>query len=915
MDGGAAVHAGNAAAAAGLRGRLGRRSSVRAHLVALVLAAVLPMVLFTAWLTLSLSGERRAAVERESQDTARAVANTIDRELSAIVATLHLLGMSRNLADGDLGRFREDAGRRVATQSQWRAVVLRDPEGRALIDTRRPAGARATADSLEDRESLTRAIASGLPVVSALHVGDTPEEAYFSVDVPIFQDVRLRYVLSALVSPANISDILVDQKLSQERFGVVVDLRGRVVARSLDHARFVGRSASYPVAGPVDAVPGPWVLGQDGRGPRVYYTRARSNVSGWTAVVAVPTAVVDRPFWRSVGAVATGGLGFLLLGLLTATLLGRRLVQPLSWLAASAYDLCSGRVRTHPPTRVAEVQSVAAALLDAGAQRAEAERVLRDREERLSAIVNQATAGIVQTDSEGRFTFVNDRFCEIVGRRREELFTLRLDAILTPDDAPSIRKGLAELAAGGGSRTVETRFRRPGGHIVWASLSIARLRDPGLPGSTLAVVIEITDRKAVEAERAALLARERLARAEAEKANQAKDEFLATLSHELRTPLNSLRLWAGVLRQQPLDADTLAKAVDTIDRNAALQAQLIDDLLDISRIASGKLRLELRPIDLRSVIESAVETVRGAAEDKGLILARALDPDVGRVLGDATRLQQVLWNLLTNSLKFTPPGGRIEIILRRRGAHAEMAVRDTGQGIAPTLLPRIFDRFRQGDSSTTRPQGGLGLGLAIARQLVELHGGTIRAESPGEGAGTTVTVTLPLARAGGEEPAGPDAQPELADLTMALAGLTVLFVDDDADAREASAMSLSRAGATVVTAGSVAEAMRELERHWPDILVSDIGMPGEDGVSLIGRIRRLEIAQGRARTPAIALTAYASEDDAARILAAGYQVHVAKPVEPLRLVEIVSRARQDRLSAARSTERTGGELTGGAPPR
>jgi PAS domain S-box-containing protein len=642
----------------------------------------------------------------------------------------------------------------------------------------------------------------------------------------------------------------------------------------------------------------------------VYYTRARSNVSGWTTVVAVPTAVVDRPFWRSVGAVATGGLGFLLLGFFLATLLGRRLTQPLSWLASSAYDLCSGRVRTHPFTRVAEVQSVAAALLDAGTQRAEAERVLRDREERLSAIVGQATAGIVQTDPRGRFTFVNDRFCEIVGRPRNDLFALRLDDILPPDEAPGVRKVLDDLAAGGGSRTLETRFLRPGGQVIWTSVSVSQLREPGLPGSTLAVVIEITDRKAVEAERAALLARERLARAEAEKANQAKDEFLATLSHELRTPLNSLRLWAGVLRQQPLDPHTLAKAVDTIDRNAALQAQLIDDLLDISRIASGKLRLELRPIDLGSVIESAVETVRGAAEDKGLILARALDPDVGRVLGDATRIQQVLWNLLTNSLKFTPTGGRIEIILRRRGGQAELKVRDSGQGIPPALLPRIFDRFRQGDSSSTRPQGGLGLGLAIARQLVELHGGTIQAESPGEGRGTTVTVSLPLARSTGEEPAGPDAPPEPAELAVALAGLHVLFVDDDPDAREALAMSLSRAGAKVVTAASVAEAMRELERQWPDLLVSDIGMPGEDGVSLIGRVRRLEAARGRARTPAIALTAYASEDDATRILAAGYQVHVAKPVEPLRLVEILNRARQAGRGAASRAE-----ITDGAPPR
>jgi CheY-like chemotaxis protein/anti-sigma regulatory factor (Ser/Thr protein kinase) len=306
----------------------------------------------------------------------------------------------------------------------------------------------------------------------------------------------------------------------------------------------------------------------------------------------------------------------------------------------------------------------------------------------------------------------------------------------------------------------------------------------------------------------------------------------------------------------------------------------------------------MRPLDLRSVIESSIETVRVAVEEKGLSLGRALDPDVGPVIGDATRLQQVLWNLLTNALKFTPTGGRIEILLRRRAGQAELRVRDTGQGIAPALLPRIFDRFRQGDSSTTRPQGGLGLGLAIARQLVELHGGTIKAESPGEGQGTSMTVTIPLDQSAEEKPSGPHVRREPADLAAALAGVRVLFVDDDADAREASAMSLGWAGAVVVTAASVAEAMRELERGWPDIIVSDIGMPGEDGISLIGRIRRLEAAQSRRHTPAVALTAYASEDDASKILAAGYQVHVPKPVEPFTLVDILTGVLDGRRASA-----------------
>ena len=863
----------------------------------LVLAAVLPMVVFTAWLAMSLSGERRSAVERETADSARAVANNIDRELSAVVDTLNILGMSRNLEAGGLGRFRDDAERRVATQSHWIAVVLSDPSGREIMNTRRAVAAGDEPVYEGDRESLTRAVATGLPAVGALQPGGSPADAYFTVRVPVFQDVRLRYVLSAMISAGNIRDILVEQKLTAERFGVVVDPHGRILAHSEAHAEFVGKPSPYSVSSPT-APFRVWTGGVDSRGRAVYFAQARSGVSGWTAVAVVPALIVDQPFWRSVRAVTTGGLGFLLLGILAAAFLGHRITGPLRELAGSAYDLCSGRLTRRPRSSVAEVDAMADALLHAGLQRADADRNLRDREERLSAIVNQATAGIVQSDLRGRVTFANDRFCELVQRPRDEVLLRRVEDIVHSDDLRTFRDILGDLSATGRSRTFDTRFVHPSGRVVWANVSISRIRELGQPTSALAVVTEITDRKAVEAERAALLARERVARAEAEKANQAKDQFLATLSHELRTPLNALRLWAGVLRQQPLDSATLAKAVDTIDRNAALQAQLIDDLLDISRIASGKLRLEMRPLDLRSAIESSVETVRAAAEDKGLTIDRTLDSDVGPIMGDATRLQQVLWNLLTNAVKFTPTGGRIEVLLRRRGGHAELRVRDTGQGIAPVLLPRIFDRFRQGDSSTTRVQGGLGLGLAIARQLVELHGGAIKAESPGEGQGTTMTVTLPLAHRADGEPPGPSVRPEPTELTSILAGVRVLFVDDDADAREAGAMSLSWAGAAVATAASVPEALRALEREWPDVLVSDIGMPGEDGLSLIGHIRRLELGRGNGvPLPAVALTAYASDEDAVRILAAGYHVHVKKPIEPFALVDVLADVLDRRASA------------------
>ena len=641
--------------------------------------------------------------------------------------------------------------------------------------------------------------------------------------------------------------------------------------------------------------------GPDAQGRAVYFANARTGSAGWTVLVAVPTAVVEYPFWRSLGAVVMGGAGFLLLSVLGATILGRRITRPLRALSVSAYDLCSGRMTTHPQSPVTEIHAMADALLTAGFQRAEAERTLRDREQRLSAIIDHTIAGIAQLDLECRFTLVNDRFCEMVGRPREKVLGTRLDQFFHPEDAADGRRLLMHLNENGRSQTREVRLLRSDGSTVWASMSVSSIQQPGQPAFAILVALDVTARKHAEAERSELLEREQRARADAERANRAKDEFLATLSHELRTPLNALRLWSGVLRQRPLDQDTLARGIDTIDRNAALQAQLIDDLLDISRIASGKLRLEMGPIDLQAVIESAVETVRATAEAKHLTLARALDPDVGPVLGDATRLQQVMWNLLSNALKFTPVGGRIEVRLRRRGDEAEVTVQDTGQGIAPELLPHIFDRFRQGDSSVTRPQGGLGLGLAIARQLVQLHRGTILAESPGEGRGTTFTVLFPLTADSRPWSRGTTALELAEPAGQVLRDLAVLVVDDDADAREALAVSLVRSGARVSSAASVAEAMVEAARRWPALLVSDIGMPGEDGISLIGRVRRLEATRG-GRIHAVALTAYAGEDDRRRIIDAGYDLHVPKPVNTTTLIHLLVRLVGGGATVARRPE-------------
>ena len=861
------------------------------------MAAVLPVVVFSGWLALSISDERRGAVRRELQDTARGLAAAVDRELSNNVSTLKILATSRNLERGDFALFYGDARRRLETQRSWMAVTLAEPDGRRILNTFVPFG--DPPEPVDERESFTRAVSSGLPAVSGLQAGPRTGDPGYLVRLPVFRDVSLLYVLSASVSPGSMRDILAEQKLPDQWSASVVDAHGRILAQYPGHAEALGRRSALAVTAGGITRSGDWHRGTDMQGQSVYFANGRTGTAGWTVVVAVPTAVVENPFWRSLGTVVMGGIGFLLLSVLAATILGRRITRPLRALSASAYDLCSGRMTTHPHSPVSEIDSMADALLTAGFQRAEGERILRDREERLRAIIDRTIAGIAQVDLEGRFALANDRLCEMVGRSREQVLVSRLEHFLHPADAAEGRGLLADIIETGQSQTRELRLLHLDGTAVWASVSVSSIREDGQPAFGILVALDVTDRKRAEAERAELLGREQRARADAERANRAKDEFLATLSHELRTPLNALRLWSGVLRQRPLDQATLARGIDTIDRNAALQAQLIDDLLDISRIASGKLRLEMGPIELQAVIESAVETVRATAEAKHLTLARSLDPEVEPVIGDATRLQQVMWNLLSNALKFTPVGGRIDIRLRRRGEDAEVTVQDSGQGIAPALLPHIFDRFRQGDSSSTRPQGGLGLGLAIARQLVELHRGTIAAESPGEGGGTTFTVTLPLTahtRPWYRRDAALEVAEPAGDL---LRNLTVLVVDDDADAREALSMSLAGSGAHVSTAASVAEAMAEAARHWPALLVSDIGMPGEDGISLIQRMRLLEAARGRIR--AVALTAYAGEEDRRRIIDAGYDLHVPKPVNAGTLIALLVRLLADRSPTDRQT--------------
>ena len=389
-----------------------------------------------------------------------------------------------------------------------------------------------------------------------------------------------------------------------------------------------------------------------------------------------------------------------------------------------------------------------------------------------------------------------------------------------------------------------------------------------------------------EEARGNLLLRAERARAEAEAANRIKDEFLATLSHELRTPLTSLLGWSSVLREAKRDEKVLSQGLDAIDRNARVQAQLIDDLLDVSRIVSGKLNLDVRPLDLSSVTRAAINVVRPAADAKNITLDYSAEPGLGAISADSARLQQIVWNLLSNAVKFTPQGGKITIRIQQERSHAKVTVQDTGQGIEAEFLPRVFDRFRQADSSTTRSFGGLGLGLAIVRHLVELHGGTVAAESEGTGKGATFTATFPLLK-DRAEPVSAGAELSAAEV-RSLDGLRVLLVDDEPEAREIISTVIGRTGAEVKTCISASDALMKMADWRPDVILSDIAMPEEDGYSFIGKVRSLPREKG-GETPAAALSAYARDEDRMQALAAGYQMHIAKPIGASQLVTMVAK--------------------------
>jgi len=525
----------------------------------------------------------------------------------------------------------------------------------------------------------------------------------------------------------------------------------------------------------------------------------------------------------------------------------------------------------------------------------------QESELRLRTTLESIGDGVIATDDQGRVTLMNPVAQALTGwtdagargRPIEDVFAIINEATRQPVENPVTKARRQGTIVGVANHTI--LLSRDGREIPIADSAAPIKAADGRVQGVVVVFRDATDQYALERQRASVLQMEQTARQDAETANRAKDEFVATLSHELRTPLSSIFGWTRMLQSGGLDGDTARHAVEVIERNARTQMQLIDDLLDTSRMVAGKLRLELRAVDLPAVVEAAVDTLRPGAQAKGVLIETHVGPRAIVVAGDPDRLQQVVGNLLTNAIRFTPPGGRIDVWLEEYQGQEQIRVVDTGSGIKPEFLPHVFERFRQADASSSRTHSGLGIGLALVRHLVELHGGEVVATSEGPGRGATFSVRLP--RPSPDEDLGPLPRGvglEAAGAPRHLAGLHVLVVDDEADARDLARLAFEQAGARVTLAASALEALATMDAGPVDVLVSDIGMPGTNGYVLLETVR----GRGGASIPAIALTAYARLEDRERALKAGFQLHVPKPIDPVRLVRAVALVASRSGSAA-----------------
>ncbi len=708
-----------------------RAFRLRYHLIALVVIALVPALIFAGIVVGSLGREQRRSVERGLEATVRALAIAVEREIDASVEALEVLATSPALDRGDLGAFYEQALRAVRTEDFWYVIAVTDVRGQLLASTLRPLG--TPLPSIADRPYFRTLIERRQPAVSDLITGRTTGEFNVTVAVPVEREGTLRYVLFAAIRPESFGRILAAQRIPADWIAGIADTRQVLIARNRNPAQFVGRELIEPLKQAVRAA-----TSGTGRfpvydGPDVYAAWQRTTSLGWTVTLGAPVSAVDVPLRRSMWGLALGGLLAILTAGALAVALGRRISGSMDRLVSAAIALGRGATPPCPSSAISEVDAVGHALERAGHTISERTTELESSQARIKRLVDSTLIGVIVSEGD-RITDANDAFLRMVGYSRDEL---RQGALLwrnlTPpeyDAADAAARVMARRT--GGSASYEKEYVRKDGTRIPVLVGPVLLDDARHEWAAFA--LDLTERNRLEAERTL--------RVQAQTANQAKDEFLAVVSHELRTPLGAVLNSVRMLRHGGLGASQIAETLDRIDRSTRLQARLVDDLLDASKIVAGKLQVDKTPVALPPIVAAAVDALRPEANAKGVELRARLEAAPALVLGDAERLQQIALNLIANAIKFTPSAGHVEVSLASRAGHAVLTVRDTGRGIAPELLAHVFDRFRQGDANGRHQ--GLGLGLAIVRHLVEAHGGRVRAESPGPDRGAVFIVELPL---------------------------------------------------------------------------------------------------------------------------------------------------------------------------
>ncbi len=905
---------------------------LRSHLIALVLAALVPVLGFAALVMRENARLQLAATERGMRDTASAVARTVDKELETAITALEALAQSEHLDTGSLAPFYGLCERVTRTQG-WVNILLFEADGRTLMQTSVPLGSPRPPTRRPD--TLAEARDKRGPAVSNLFDGSVTRNIV-AVYVPVVRDNVVRYVLAVGLRPGTFGELLRSQTFAPDTIAVLQDREATIIARTQGEAESVGRRVQNPTPGREG-----WLKSRVIEGTEVYLAFATAPLSGWRVVLTAPVTTVEAPLRRGAWQLVAGAAVASALAAGLAFLFGRRIEGAVGGLVRIAHAVERGDRAEPLRSGVTEVNAVAEQLSTAAelARAREQESALRERQARAIADVAHALAaspdldtvlrtavdavrGLVRADS-ARIALVDE-----AGRLAVRYSTL-VSSLMPPGFEITKGQGVGGLAWATG-RPVRTddfhndpRFRESPyipiaqGDAIVSSMTVPIVSSGAVVGVIYAnnftrrpftdeeeaALVTLADHAAVAVEKARILAREHAARAEAESASRGKDELLAMLGHELRNPLSAIANAVHVLEAGDSPAEVTRRAREIIARQNAHLAHLVDDLLDVARVTSGKIALVRRPLELSQAVRHALATLAAGGRTERHRVTVELEPVWADV--DETRFEQIVNNLIGNALRFTPAAGTIAVTLRGEGGEAVLRVRDTGVGIAPEMLPRVFDLFAQGERGPDRGAGGLGLGLTLVRRITELHGGSVEAASPGAGHGSTFTVRLPALAA----PAAPAPRSGAATLSDGKSR-RILVVEDNTDAREMLRHLLNLAGHEVHEAPDGPAGLEAALRLRPDIALVDVGLPGFDGYQLARLVR----GSAGPSIYLVALTGYGQPDDRRQAHQAGFDAHLVKPVNPEALLAVIQNAGQKAgQNAAQNAGRPAGQtaLPGG----